>query len=229
MKTLLFFFIICAFFTVKIRAQDVSKFIGTYTIHETRSPIADPWWIDTIVYEINIEPSSIDSFDIQYYQPDFLFDTIRATLINDTAFQISLQSFYFYGLDTTIGGIYGEGYIHQDSIIIHHVLSREYYGKFDGYCRGVKKNGTGITDQNIRESNVLLYPNPAKNSITVSNPLNLKIKKIEIIDLSGRTIQQWNRLEYGENVLQIESVLPGVYLLKTETEFGINTEKLVVQ
>jgi hypothetical protein len=63
----------------------------------------------------------------------------------------------------------------------------------------------------------------------VSNHLNSEIKRIELFDLSGRVIRQWNRLEFGENVLQIESILPGVYLLKAETEFGINTEKLVVQ
>lgn len=75
----------------------------------------------------------------------------------------------------------------------------------------------------------VVYPNPAKNSITVSNPLNNKIKKIELIDLSGRTIRQWDESGYGGNVFELESVLPGIYLLKIETEFEINTEKLVVQ
>lgn len=230
MRTQLFLIIICVLFTIKINAQDVSKIIGTYAIHEVRSSITDPGWIDTIDYEIKIEPSTIDSFDFQYYLPDFIFDTVRATLLNDSAFQISLQIYYYYdSIETLSSSIYGEGIIHNDSIIINHDLSEEYIGLFIGYCRGIKKNGTGIYNQTLCKSNVLFYPNPTKNSITISNPLNTKIKKIELIDLSGRIVQQWNKVGNGENIFQIKSVFPGMYLLKMETEFGIETEKLVVQ
>ncbi len=76
---------------------------------------------------------------------------------------------------------------------------------------------------------IIFFPNPVKNKINFSNPLNIKIKKIELIDLSGRTIQQWNDPGFGKQMLQIESVIPGIYLLKIETEFGTETEKLVVQ
>lgn len=78
-------------------------------------------------------------------------------------------------------------------------------------------------------SNISIFPNPAKNNINVSIPYNVKIKKTVIIDLSGRVVQKWYDLEPGENRLKIESVLPGVYLLRMETENGIKTEKLVVQ
>lgn len=74
-----------------------------------------------------------------------------------------------------------------------------------------------------------LYPNPANNKITISNPSNIKINKIEMFDFSGRVIQQWETHELEGNQLNIQHILPGIYLIKAETEGGIKTEKLVIQ
>ena len=88
---------------------------------------------------------------------------------------------------------------------------------------------TEVNQQIITNSEIQFYPNPARHEITFENPNNLKIKKIEMIDISGRTIQSWSELIQQKNVLQIESVHRGIYLLKIETDFGIKTEKLLVQ
>lgn len=72
-------------------------------------------------------------------------------------------------------------------------------------------------------------PNPATDRIIISNPGNIKIRKIEIIDLSGRVVQNWAGLGLRENVLQLKNILPGIYLVKMETDFGVKTEKLVIQ
>lgn len=74
-----------------------------------------------------------------------------------------------------------------------------------------------------------LYPNPANNIITISNPSNIKINKIEMFDFSGRVIQQWEAHELEGNQLNIQHILPGIYLLKAATDAGIKIEKLVVQ
>ncbi len=74
-----------------------------------------------------------------------------------------------------------------------------------------------------------IYPNPATNKISVINPFGTKLVKIELIDFSGRTIQIWDELKSGENVLNIESIKHGIYLLKVETDFGFETEKLIIQ
>ena len=76
---------------------------------------------------------------------------------------------------------------------------------------------------------ILIYPNPTKNQITISNPSNIKIKKIELFDFVGRVVQMWNETECAGNMLNIQHISPGVYLLKAETDAGIKTEKLVVQ
>jgi len=76
---------------------------------------------------------------------------------------------------------------------------------------------------------VLIYPNPANSYFTISNPSNIKIKKIELIDFSGRIVQMWKAIEWTGKTLNIQHISPGVYLLKAETDVGVKTEKLVVQ
>ncbi len=73
------------------------------------------------------------------------------------------------------------------------------------------------------------FPNPAKNQITISNLSNINIKKIELLDFSGRVVKMWETQELMENTLNIQQILPGIYLLKAETEAGIKTEKLIIQ
>jgi hypothetical protein len=86
---------------------------------------------------------------------------------------------------------------------------------------------TGVTDIKTGDD-LKVFPNPADNYITISNPSNIKIKKIELINFSGRIVQLWNATECAGNTLNIQHISPGVYLLKAETDAGIKTEKLVV-
>jgi hypothetical protein len=87
---------------------------------------------------------------------------------------------------------------------------------------------TGVTDIKTGDD-LKVFPNPADNYITISNPSNIKIKKIELINFSGRIVQLWNATECAGNSLNIQHISPGIYLLKAETYAGIKTEKLVVQ
>lgn len=86
---------------------------------------------------------------------------------------------------------------------------------------------TSVTD--VEFGSVRIFPNPSKGQIYISNPKNLKIKAIELIDLSGRTIQQWQDFQLTENQLNIQHIPPGVYLLKATTAAGVKTKKLVIQ
>jgi hypothetical protein len=87
---------------------------------------------------------------------------------------------------------------------------------------------TGVSDIKTRNE-LLIFPNPADTYITISNPSNIKIKKIELFDFSGRIVQLWDANEWTGNSLNIQHISPGVYLLKTETDAWVKTEKLVVQ
>jgi hypothetical protein len=88
---------------------------------------------------------------------------------------------------------------------------------------------TGIETKKNDLPGINIFPNPAKTQFIISNPSNIKIKKIELIDFSGRIVQMWNATECAGNTLNIQHISPGVYLLKAETDAGVKTEKLVVQ
>ncbi len=74
-----------------------------------------------------------------------------------------------------------------------------------------------------------IFPNPAQNEVTISVPSNIEIKTVELLELSGRIIQQWSNLKPGDNVIGFDSVLPGIYLIKVKTDLGIITQKLIVR
>ena len=76
---------------------------------------------------------------------------------------------------------------------------------------------------------ISIFPNPAKNQITISNLSNIPINKIELIDFSGRVVQIWRAQELAENTLDIQHIPPGIYLLKATTEIGVKTGKLLVE
>lgn len=89
---------------------------------------------------------------------------------------------------------------------------------------------TNVTQNlSIVTYNLQFYPNPAKNRVIISNPLNIKIKRIELIDFSGRKIKTLELHDLLEHKLNIGNVLPGIYLLNSVTEGGIITEKLIVE
>jgi hypothetical protein len=87
---------------------------------------------------------------------------------------------------------------------------------------------TSVSDIKTRNE-LLIFPNPSDTYITISNPSNIKIKKIELFDYSGRIVQMWNATECTGNTLNIQHISHGVYLLKAETDAGFKTEKLIVQ
>jgi hypothetical protein len=100
----------------------------------------------------------------------------------------------------------------------------DYYSSLNYDCDRLV-HYTGIQNQEYRFS---VYPNPATNQITISNRQNINIKSVELIDNTGRKIKQWENLSFGENVLNLENILPGVYFLRIEIGNEIMVEKLLI-
>ena len=71
-----------------------------------------------------------------------------------------------------------------------------------------------VSDENsLLDTQVLVTPNPASNSIEIMLPENKSIYQIKVLDIFGRTITQ------SKNKLVDVSYFPsGVYLLNIESE-----------
>lgn len=101
------------------------------------------------------------------------------------------------------------------------------------YKKGETEWGEKLVITNVSEikasNDLKVFPNPASFYITISNPSNIKIKKIELVDFLGRVVQIWDANEWTGNKLNIQHISPGIYFLKAKTDNGIKTKKLVVQ
>lgn len=73
----------------------------------------------------------------------------------------------------------------------------------------------------FNNSHVSLFPNPAKDFVTIMAD---KIKNIEIIDISGKKI-----LETNKNTIDLTSFQSGLYFIRVETDSQSIIEKLIVE
>lgn len=83
------------------------------------------------------------------------------------------------------------------------------------------------TSDNEIELNVALYPNPAQNRITFSNPNGLSIDSGEIIDVMGRIVQNISIGESTSKTIQIGSLTSGVYFFRARSGATTNVIKFI--
>jgi len=80
--------------------------------------------------------------------------------------------------------------------------------------------------QEVENSSSMIYPNPVTNGyIYIVNIYN--IERVELFDLYGKTIFQWNN--YQATGLSLPPITPGVYWLQITTQSGeTRREKIIV-
>lgn len=209
---------ICVLFNKTIIAQDVSKIIGTYAIHEIRTSQLVPEYIETFDYEIKIEPSSIDSFDIQFFAPPVtVHDTVRGFLLNDSTFQIKTKWYIIdLGEDSLFESISGGGFFHGDSITINIFYSTLHNVPFLCSGKGIKNNGTGIIKQNFRDE-LIFYPNPAIDILYLDLPPSYSHPKeltVKVFNSTGILVLQSSVNSLNKASLDISLLEPGIYFIE---------------
>ena len=84
--------------------------------------------------------------------------------------------------------------------------------------KAIIPNGIGIND--VNSSNVVLFPNPADNTINV---IAEGVQHIEIIDATGRIVRSLN----NDGAIDISNLNQGVYVVRTTTSKGVSVEKFI--
>jgi hypothetical protein len=105
------------------------------------------------------------------------------------------------------GDLYMTGVGHDTSVFDNLSLCKTSY-YYPYIVRLATDNPTGIHDQRVSR-NFAVLPNPAGETITVL-PADLKIDRIEIIDMNGRTVMQFR----DSKNMDISSLDPGIYYVK---------------
>ena len=82
--------------------------------------------------------------------------------------------------------------------------------------------------QNIYE--VIVYPNPVSELITISSPNNNDVHAVSIYSIDGKFIGKYkNPLVNGPFSINIENLSVGFYNLKIETNNGVFSKKIIVR
>lgn len=87
-------------------------------------------------------------------------------------------------------------------------------------------SSTNLSNNNfdINNYNISIYPNPAKNKISVNS--SIEINKIEIIDVYGKIISSEN-VKNTNYSIQVSNLSNGIYFIKLQTEIGIKIQKFI--
>ncbi len=87
--------------------------------------------------------------------------------------------------------------------------------------------GTGIVKIDNPED-LLLYPNPARNQITIENKNGLKLLNITAYNLLGQVVYNRKAESNDKHQMTISGIAPGMYTLKIETDKGFAIRKFEI-
>lgn len=91
---------------------------------------------------------------------------------------------------------------------------------------GEKDEVMGIADLEIGKQ-IKIYPNPTKNGILRINTAFTNPIKMELFNLLGQKISTFTA-SYGENILSVDHLSTGVYMLRFSIEGKSYTEKIII-
>ncbi|RLD53162.1 MAG: hypothetical protein DRJ05_16810, partial [Bacteroidetes bacterium] len=83
-----------------------------------------------------------------------------------------------------------------------------------------------VNEASAIENKIQIFPNPAKNTITILNPSKVEIKEVIIYSPSGSVILQ---KKSAVNTIDISKLQPGLYFVEVKTEMGNVRRKLIVE
>ncbi|MCG2611583.1 T9SS type A sorting domain-containing protein [Flavobacterium sp. SM15] len=84
-----------------------------------------------------------------------------------------------------------------------------------------------LSTNDFLSSKFSVYPNPAKNFVTVTSKNSAAINKVVITDINGRTVNSIDVDGVTETQINISELNAGVYFLNIDTNEGTATKKIV--
>ena len=87
----------------------------------------------------------------------------------------------------------------------------------------IATNAPQTAIREIALENINIYPNPVKDKLIIDYP-ECQINKVDIVDVSGKLVQQRND---SKDQINVSCLSPGIYFVKIETGKGIVTKKFI--
>ena len=83
----------------------------------------------------------------------------------------------------------------------------------------------GLNDNLVAKLSV--FPNPANNSVTISNGENILLNDVQITDINGRTVKSVKLNGVSEIQINVAELSSGVYMMNISSDMGTTTKKIV--
>jgi hypothetical protein len=83
-------------------------------------------------------------------------------------------------------------------------------------------------DSQIGQSAVEIYPNPAKEKVTVVYPYTGIPVTLTMVSANGKIVKTLS-ITANETQIDVSALLPGVYVLRMQSNESIVTRRLVIQ
>ena len=73
-----------------------------------------------------------------------------------------------------------------------------------------------------------MYPNPARNTVNLSNPQAIALEEAQVYDMTGRLVRTYNLQDMGtEKALDVSSLATATYTVIITGQGGFITKQLI--
>ncbi|MGJ8666955.1 MAG: HYR domain-containing protein [Patiriisocius sp.] len=86
----------------------------------------------------------------------------------------------------------------------------------------------GIPNNEISLATLIMYPNPAKDYVVLSNPQAINLENVSIYDVNGRLVRTIGLQDMGiEKRMDITDLQSAMYMFVIESEYGVITKQIL--
>jgi hypothetical protein len=119
-------------------------------------------------------------------------------------------------------------YVGPGQSVLPSSCSQFSFGEVEDYCVEIIENSSTNSIMEIGAANIKLFPNPAKDLLTISNSSELTVL-LELLDLTGRVVSS-SQLNSGNNELNVGRLATGTFIYRLTSLYGevVKTGKLQI-
>lgn len=166
---------------------------------------------------------SIDAINAVYGDGFYTFNAIGAQYVDEYTWNFG------DGTPSVTGAIVQHTYAQNGIYTVTVQLGGQCEGLNNQYSVTVDAFGTtGVNNINLKSSELLLYPNPAKEQLIIENKSALIMKRFTVINVAGQMILTQPVDGNQKQQLNIGILAQGIYTLRIETDKGFVIRKFQV-
>jgi Secretion system C-terminal sorting domain len=129
----------------------------------------------------------------------------------------------------TIEGIGNSSTLQNYSFLDAEAKGVNYYRLSQVDIDGNIKFSNVVEVSAVGENEMIVYPNPAQNQVTVEVNPGLTIENVQWIDVAGRIVNVPCEVINSAILADVSSLAPGVYYVKVQTNSTFETKSVVIQ